>query len=360
MATLTASPPRTLDRRTLNRTLLDRQLLLARSDLPVAAAVERLVALQAQEPNWPHVGLWTRLASFAPEQLSALVTDRRVVRAPTLRGTQHVTSADDFRWLRPTLQPLLDRLSTAAWFRRGLAGHDPGAVAGTAAAVLGDDLLLRRELGRRLADRHPGGRRAQLAAVAELRLPLVHDPATSAWGGWWSRSGIAVAHAEAWLGRPVGAPDAERLVLRYLAGFGPAAVRDVQAWSGLTRLREVVDGLRPRLRTYRDESGRELVDLPEGRLAEPEAPAPVRFLPGFDNALLAHADRSRVLPEAARGQVLPGYANVLPTFLVDGFVAGTWSWTGGRVRPAPFTPLRPDDAAAVAAEAARLAAFLDR
>ncbi|MGY1620205.1 winged helix DNA-binding domain-containing protein [Geodermatophilus sp. SYSU D00691] len=351
---------RTLDRRTLNRTLLDRQLLLARSDLPVAAVVDRLVALQAQEPNWPHVGLWTRLTSFAPEDLSALVADRSVVRGPGLRGTQHLTGAEDYRWLRPTLQPLFDRLVAAAWFRRGLAGHAPAAVAATAAEVLGGDLVPRRELRQRLAERHPGAARPQLAAAAELRLPLVHDPATSAFGGWWSRPGIAVAHAEAWLGRPLGAPDPQRLVLRYLAGFGPATVMDVQAWCGLTRLREVLDALRPRLRTYRDEAGRELFDLPEAGLADPGSPAPVRFLPGFDNALLAHADRSRVLPDAARGRVLPGYANVLPTFLVDGFVAGTWSWADGAVHLAPLHPLRADDAVAVEAEAARLTAFLDR
>lgn len=352
------STGRVVDRRTLNRTLLDRQLLSARSDLAVLGAVERLVAVQAQEPNWPHVGLWSRLTSFTPEDLAVQVGQRTVVRGSALRGTQHLVGAEDYRWLRPTLQPLLDRIVRAPWFARGLPAVDPAMLAGTARDLLGDGTLPRRELGRLLAAVHPGADSRALAGAAELLLPLVHGPVTSAWGRWGTRSGIAVTRAEAWLGRPMQRADAERLVLRHLAAFGPAGVPDVQAWSGLTRLREVVDGMRGELRVHHDEDGREVFDLPDAHLADPDLPAPVRFLPAYDNVLLGHADRARLLADGDRRQVLPGRAVVRPTFLVDGFVAGTWAPEDGRIRIAPFRPLGPGDTAAVQEEAGRLSAFL--
>lgn len=349
----------TLTRRRLNRTLLRRQLLDARAEVPVTEAVARLLAVQAQEPNWVFAALWSRVAGFARADLEAAVGSRALVRGPLLRGTQHLVTAEDYRWLRPTAAPVLDRLARSTYYREQIDGIDPADLVARAREVLGDDLVLRRDLGAALTARWPGRRGAVLAAAVEALTPVVHGPATSAFGSWWSRRSIRVADAASWLGAPMGEPDLAALVHRYLAAFGPASVMDLQTFTGLTRLRPVVEDLRDGLRTYRGPDGAELFDAPDGALVDEEAPAPVRFLGAFDNAVLGHRDRTRLLPEPFRTTVMPGYSMVHATVLVDGFVAATWTVDDGALAVHPLAPLPAGAEDDVLAEAARMAAFLD-
>ncbi|MCD2463362.1 winged helix DNA-binding domain-containing protein [Streptomyces sp. MBT42] len=357
-----------LSLRALNRALLDRQFLLARTDRTPLDVIGRLVALQAQEPNWPYVGLWSRINGFTRAELTALVEDREVVRSALLRSTQHLTTADDFLRMRPLLQPVLDRTAGSSYFTRNRGARNSATAHGTGLdaaslvaeglALLGGRTLPRRELARRLAERHPGHDGRILAGEVELRTPLVHDPATASWGSWGNRSAISVTPAEAWLGRPAAATGdgeaAKELIRRYLAAFGPAGVKDVQAWSGLTRLGEVVATMGAELRRCSGPGGAELFDLADAELPDPETPAPARLLPAFDNVLLGHADRTRIIDDEDRPRVMPGSARVLPTFLVDGRVRGTWSLAAGTLRLTPFRPLRAADRAALEEEAHRM------
>jgi hypothetical protein len=343
-----------LTRRALNRTTLGRQALLERAAMPVLDMVGRLVAVQAQEPDAPYVGLWTRLEGFGHDELAGLLEDRRVVRSTVLRGTQHLVAADDYLWLRPLVQPVLERVWRGTLGRRS-DGVDPAELAAATRGLLAGRTLTRSQLRDLLAERWPGHHGQALAWAAQALVPLVHPPPA---GTWRRRGAIPVALAEDWLGRPLAAPAPETLLRRYLAAFGPASVADVQAWSGLSRLREVADRLGGELRSCRDEAGRELLDLPEAPLVGPDVPAPVRFLPEFDNLLLGHADRTRVLGDEHRGLVVAGLAAVL----VDGFARAVWTITreGGTatlVVEALGEPLPAADRAAVAQEGARLLAF---
>ncbi|MFB6704142.1 winged helix DNA-binding domain-containing protein [Streptomyces sp. NPDC056333] len=355
----------TLSLRALNRALMDRQFLLARTDRTPVEVIGRLVALQAQEPNWPYVGLWSRIHGFSHSELTALLEDRQVVRSGLLRSTQHLAAADDFRRLRPLLQPVLDRTAGSPHFTRNSTGLDAESLVAEGLVLLGGGTLSRKELARRLAERHPGRDGRILAGEVELRTPLVHSAATGAWGSWGNRSAVSVTPAEAWLGKPMataaaaGVKDsAKELIRRYLAAFGPAGVKDVQAWCGLTRLGEVVADMHAELRRYCGPDGRELIDLADAELPDPETPAPVRLLPAFDNALLGHADRTRVISDEDRKRVMPGQAQVRPTFLVDGRVHGTWSLRTGTLRLTPFRPLCATDRAALEQEADRLLPFV--
>lgn len=356
----------TLSLRALNRALMDRQFLLARTDRTVLEVIGRLVALQAQEPNWAYVGLWSRIHGFTQPQLTALLADRQVVRSGLLRSTQHLAAADDFRLLRPLLQPVLDRTAGSPHFTRNSSGLDAASLVAEALGLLAGGTLSRKELARRLAERHPGRDGRILAGQVELSTPLVHGAATGAWGSWGNRSAVSVTPAEVWLGRPMATAAtaasareaAKGLIRRYLAGFGPAGVKDVQAWCGLTRLGEVVAEMGGELRRYRDPDGRELFDLADAELPDPGTPAPVRLLPAFDNVLLGHADRTRVISDEDRAHVMPGQARVRPSFLVDGRVHGTWSLDAGTLRIAPFRPLSAADRAALEEEAERLLPFV--
>jgi hypothetical protein len=342
--------------RTLNRTYLRRQMLLdpGTGTGTVADAVARLVAVQAQEVDAPYVGLWARLPGFTHDRLTAALEDRSVVRGGLLRGTQHLTTAADYRWLRPLMMAKLGRAGLSG-FRRQIEGLDLAAVTAAAREELTGRVLTRPQLAKALGPRFPGREAIALAWVAQHQLSLVHPPPS---GTWRRRGHVRVALAEDWLGGPLEEePKGEELLRRYLMSCGPATPADLQVWSGARRLREEVEALRPALRVYRDESGRELFDLPELDLADPDEPAPVRFLPEFDNLVLSHDDRGRIITSAAdRAVICPGYSVVRPTFLVDGFVAGTWSIEPGRLEVTPFRRL--PDPAEVHAEATRLLAFL--
>jgi Winged helix DNA-binding domain len=349
---------RDISLRVLNRTLLERQFLLSRDSRSALWVIERLVALQSQEPNWPYIGLWARASEFSTDDLMWLLTTRQVVRTAGIRRTQHLMSSGDFRWLRPTIQPVLDRGAKSRYFNSEISGVDVDELIAVGVNLLGKDTLSRRELARCLAEKWPGRKGRVLAAALELHLPLVHSPGTSAWGRWGSPSHVDVARAEPVIGAVEDSAQPERMIHRYLGAFGPATAMDFQSWSGLTRMEKVFEAMRPGLRVHRTDEGVELFDLPEATLADGDLPAPVRFLPGYDNILLGHAIRTRIVSDEDRKQVMPGGALVRPTFLVDGFVAGVWSLQRSRLLVMPFRPLSDDARAEVATEAERLLEFV--
>ena len=305
--------------RALNRTLLRRQFLLDRVDRPALDVVEHLVGLQAQEPADPYVALWDRIAGFDPAELATAVATGDAVRIALQRSTIHLVSAADCAALRPVLQPALERMARSSFGTR-LAGVDQGELAEAATALVAERPLTFGELGRLLRERWPERPEIALAQTARALVPMVQLPPRGVWG----RSGRALHGLAAdRIDRPFAAGAApDRLVLRYLAAFGPATVADVQTWSGLTRLAEVVDRLRPRLRTDRAEDGRELLDLPDAPRAEPDVPAPVRFLPQYDNVLLGHADRGRIVPVGATA-LFDEQFHWSPA-LVDGMLRASW------------------------------------
>jgi hypothetical protein len=307
-----------LTRPALNRTTLRRQALLERAAMPALDMVGQLVAVQAQEPDAPYVGLWTRLEGFDHAELARLLEARQVVRSSVLRGTQHLVTGDDYLWLRPLVQPVLERAQRGALARRN-PGVDPAELASATRGLLAGRTLTRSQLRDLLAERWPDRDAQALVWAAQALVPVVHPPPA---GTWRRRGAVPFTLAEEWLGRPLtAAPAPGELLRRYLAAFGPASVADAQAWSGLTRLGEVAERLRGELRSFRDEAGRELLDLADAPLADPDVPAPVRFLPEFDNLLLGHADRTRVLSDRHRGLVIRGLAAVL----VDGSVRAVWT-----------------------------------
>lgn len=316
-------PGETLGRRALNRATLSRQMLLHRREMPAIDAIEHLVGLQAQAPSPPYVGMWTRLAGFHPEELAHLIEDRRAVRIALMRNTVHLVSARDCLALRPLTQPVIDRgLYSTRANRAELEGVDIGALAAAGHALLEERPRTARELGGLLQESWPERDPAILARAIRHLLPLVQTPPRGVWG----KSGQTThTTAESWLSQPLEpAPSVDDMVLRYLGAFGPASVKDVQTWSGLTRLGGVLDRLRPRLAVFRDERGRELFDLPDAPRPDPDTPAPVRFLPEFDNLILSHADRTRVIDDEYRRLLASKNGMVPATVLVDGFVRGTW------------------------------------
>jgi hypothetical protein len=346
-----------LSRRELNRALLGRQLLLERERRGVAETVEHLVAMQAQNPRDPYVALWTRLQDFDPHALGRMVAEREAVRVPLLRTTLHLVTARDCLAMAPLLWPVLERgFWTGSPFGRKVKGIDIDEVLAAGRELLDEQPRTLAQLRTLLGERWPGYDAASLAYAIHYLVPVVQVPPRGVWGG----KGLpAWATAERWLGRPLDpAPSIDRLVLRYLAAFGPATVMDVQAWSGLTRLREVVERLRPRLRRFRDPGGKELFDLPDAPRPDPDTPAPPRFLPEYDNVVLGHADRSRITAGAA-GHWPTDDLHWSP-LLVDGFVGGVWRMTGDRrsatLTVRPFEP--PADVTALASEGERLLAFL--
>jgi hypothetical protein len=345
----------TVSLRQLNRTYLRRQLLLRPDPRPVHEVVAHLVAVQAQEVDAPYVGLWTRTAGFTHDRLTDALTDRRVVRGGLLRATQHITTGADYRWLRPLLKERMGRTGLSA-FARQTKGLDLADLAGTAREVLSGRTLTRPALARALGERYPGRDAMALAWAAQHQLSLLHPPPS---GTWRRRGHVSCVLAEEWLGQPLEErPTVRTLLWRYLASCGPATVADLQVWSGLRKLRDEVEALRPELAIYRDADGRELFDRPDLTLADPDEPAPVRFLPEFDNLVLSHQDRTRIVSDEDRALVCPGYSMVHPTFLVDGFVAGLWAVRPDGLRVMPFRPLSPADTESVLVEAARLRDFL--
>jgi Winged helix DNA-binding domain len=345
---------RVLSRRALNRALLDRQLLLQRRTVGVWDAVQHLVGLQAQEPQAPYIGLWTRLAGFQPAGLSDLIAERRAVRTSLMRATIHLVTAEDCLALWPLMRTVLARTFRGSTFAKALDGIDLDEVIAAGRELIAQQPRTRAELSALLARRWPDYDATSLAYAVSFLTPIVQVPPR----GLWRQSGSARwTTAQAWLGTELDeGPSLADVVLRYLAAYGPASVRDIQAWCGLTGVRAITERPSDRLRTYVDEQGNELLDVIGAPLPDPQVPAPPRFLPPFDNAILAHADRSRIIAPEHRDTVYRD--RLMRTFLVDGFVAGTWSIDAGTLRLTPLAPLRNRDRAALEPEAERLLRFV--
>jgi hypothetical protein len=348
----------TLTDRALNRALLKRQLLLRRRRIGVADAIEHLVALQAQVPRDPYVALWSRVDRFRPEELSDLIADRRAVRMGLLRATLHLVTDRDALRLRPVIDPAIRRAyRTGSLFPRRLEGLDESEVVALAAKLFEERPRTRSELGPLLAERWPERDASALAYAASFLLPLVQVTPR----GLWRRSGpSAFTTVGSWLGTtPDGDGEPDEVIMRYLAAFGPSTVADAQAWSGLSGLRPALERLRPRLRTFRDERGRELFDVPKAPLPDPDVPAAPRFLPEYDNAFLAHADRARIVSESHRKRMfVVGWGQLL----VDGFIAARWRVDPNRegaLVVQPYRRLSGLERSEIADEAVRLLAFLD-
>jgi winged helix DNA-binding protein len=352
-ATATSTP--VIADRALSRATLARQHLLARVEMPVLAMVDHLVGLQAQVPGDPYTALWSRIEGFDPAELSRLLLERAVVRLGVMRTTLHLVTADDALALRAHTQPVLERAWKGSPFAPHLDGLPIADVVADGRAFLELRPATTAQLARHLATRWPDRDPTSLAYALRFLEPIVQVPPRGTWGATHAATWTTV---EAWLGQPVPpSTDEERIVLRYLAAFGPASVRDLQTWSWRTKMASVVDGLRPRLVTFRDTRGVELFDLPDAPRPDPDTPAPVRFLPEFDNVLLSHKDRSRfgmrvLSPDRA------WHGNLL----VDGRSGGVWRVVrrdgGTNLEVGCFADPGSDDGAAIEREAARLLDFL--
>ena len=345
-----ADQPR-LSLRALNRATLDRQLLLRLDEMPAQQAISHLGGLQAQAPLAPYVGLWTRLADFTTDELSALLSERTVVRAPIMRATVHLADTADFVAFRPLFGSLM-AAGLRANYARTLTGVDLDALAAQAAGLLVKRPLTRAQLARDLAAAWPAAEPMSLAYAVTYLVPVVQVPPRGIWG---KNAQATWTTAESWLAEPIGPakPEAvDALVLRYLAAFGPATVADIQTWSGLTRLREVTGRLE--LRAYRGPDGAELLDLPDKELPAEDVPAPPRFLPEYDNLLLSHADRRRVIPHAHPVPLWPGNGATQGTLLIDGAWDATWKITADALTITPFRRLTAAEESAITEEAAKL------
>jgi hypothetical protein len=312
-----------LSRRALNRATLARQLLLERSPMAVLDAIEHLVGLQAQMPLNPYLAPWTRLAAFEPDALGRLVMDRKVVRIVLMRVTIHLVTADDALELRPLVQPIVAReLAGHRDYGPPLAGVDLAPILDVARLLLAEQAMSGPKLRAALAARFPDVDPAAMAYACRNHLALVQVPPRGVWG----RTGhVAVTTAESWLGRPLATrPSIDAVVLRYLGGFGPATPADAGVWSGLAGLREVFERLRPQLRMFRDERGRELFDRPEAPRPDPDTPSPPRFLPEYDNVLLSHDDRSRLVAPDLRARLFAATGPMHGSLLFDGYAVGVW------------------------------------
>jgi Winged helix DNA-binding domain len=367
-------PAEVLSVRAINRALLARQRLLDRPALPaggssgvraamVVETIEHLVGLQAQAPFPPYYGLLSRLDGFRPDDLASLITGRAVVRIALMRGTIHLVSARDCLPVRRLVQPVIERGMRDAHGQQ-LAGVDAGALAAAGRALVEAEPMTFSQLGQGLAERWPDHPPRALAQAVRAFVPLVQVPPRAVWG----QSGPSRhTSAERWLDRsdalarraPVQALGLADLVRRYLGAFGPATLRDVAAWSRLTGLRAIMEQLRPSLVTFRDEQGAELFDLPSAPRPGGDVPAPVRLVADFDNLVLSHAERSRVI-NAENIKRISTVNGVIPgTVLIDGFVGGIWRL--GRSRDATtlsielFGPMREHDA--LVREAERVLAF---
>lgn len=353
--------PATLSRRALNRALLARQLLLKRHRRSASSTLEHLVGMQAQAPNLPYVGLWSRLAGFSHEELSRLVEAKAAVRLSLMRNTIHLVTARDAIALKPLFQPLHERgLYRGSPWGKGLTPKDLAPVLEAGRELMHEKPRTVAELSHLLRDRFPGRDHVALAYAVRYVVPLVFATPRGIWG---AGGPVTLTTFEAWLGREPGPPIArERLVLRYLAAFGPATPADFRAWSGLA-MREVFEDLRPRLSTFKAESGGELFDLPRAPRPGADVEVPPRLLPDYDNILLAHADRTRIMAPGEHLGLFSSNGIMKGSLLLDGFVRGSWipvKVGGGReLLITPFKrPIPKPERSPIAAEAMRLLEFL--
>jgi hypothetical protein len=343
-----------LTARELNRAMLARQLLLEGSPLPLVSAIEQVGGLQSQYAPAPYVGLWTRLQTFGRDDLTDALVDKRVLQGTLMRSTIHIVSCADYSRFAAGTGP-----SRRAWWsrvrRRELDGLDIAVAADRVRAFLADGPRKQREIvGFLEGEGYPT---VAWQGVGQW-LDLVRVPPS---GTWEQRRADLYQLADEWTAtsdHPTESDGLRHLLVRYLRGFGPAPLADAASWAGVPigALRRIVPDVD--LVRFRDEQGRELLDVPDGPLPDGNVPAPVRFLPVWEALLLVHARRTLVLPEAYRPLIFnTKNPQSFPTFLVDGVVAGTWRYDAGRVTIQPFERLTARVADELDAEALRLAAF---
>ena len=341
---------RVLTLRELNRATLARQLLLQRKRVGVTATIERLAGMQAQWPPSPYIGLWSRIDGFKRETLERAVIAGDVVKPTVMRGTLHLVTSRDY----PLFWTALHDMPT--WYGEEHLAHAERLLPRVRALAEAAPLVHKDAIALLMDEGHEENDARRIFHALRRRAHLLHASESALWRG--RPSAIFTAYPEP---EPVDVLAARtELVRRYLGAFGPASRADIADWSGLrvTDFAPALDALEP-LRRFRDDKGRELLDLPRAPLPDPETPAPVRFLPKWDNVLLAHADRRRVLPEELRKTVIGKNGDVTQTFLVDGVVAGSWSYDKkGTVTLDPYAPLPRAARREVENEAARLEAWL--
>jgi Winged helix DNA-binding domain len=350
---------RTLKLRELNRATLARQMLLERENLSVPAAIERLAGLQAQLASAPYVGLWTRLRDFRREDLAGEIENRKVIKVTMMRATLHLCTSEDYIRFRTALKPVLIGAADAIVKRRG-HDFDLDKVLKAARKFIGEKPRTFAEISDMLTKLAPDHDVGAMRYSVRTHIPLAQVPINT---GWSYSNKPEFTLAESWIGRPISTEDNLReLVFRYLRAFGPASITDAQTWLGM-KLKESFEKLRPELQTYRGEGRSEFFDLPETPLPAEDVPAPVRFLPEYDNLLLSHSNRTRVIADEYRSKVyLPGL-RVAATILVDGFVRGAWkiekTKTEATLVIEPFDKLTKKDRAALTEEGERLIRFVE-
>lgn len=344
--------------RQLNRALLQRQLLLDRADMPIMAAVEHLVGLQAQIPNPPYIGLWTRLRAVERDDLTRLMEARQIVRAAMWRSTLHLVTAADHQRFREVIQPALEKGFRSFYGKRGRL-LDVNKLVAAAQPFLEAAPRTTGELKEFLSTIAPERDPDAMAYAIRTYLPLVQVPPGGTWGAG-SRSSYTTA--DRWL-EPGAPADLRALLHRYLVAFGPASVMDFQFWTGMTKLGDALQPLLGELVRYETEDGRALFDLPDMPLPDPDTPAPLRLVPEYDNLVIAHADRTRIIADDDYNRVFLSAARVLGTVLIDGFVAGTWKLSKQRktvtITITPFADPSPANRDGLAAEAEDLLRFVD-
>ena len=352
----------TLTLREINRATLARQMLLEREPVGTVEGVERLAGMQAQYSPSPYIGLWTRLNGFKIEDLIQALNDRRIVKASMMRWTLHLASARDYAYISTAITDA--RLSLWRGFieRSGINSHEIHKKLMSYAS----EPRTRDEINTFLHKHAPHMKREDIWYIASAGGWLVHAPPSGMWRYFGKNSYIA---AHEWLG-PIVKPTLEdamvHIVRRYLAAFGPATRADVAAWSGLRRLAWIdaaLQSLGDEVVTFQDEAGKTLYDLASSPRPGSDVPAPVRFLPKWDNLLLAYADRERVLPARYRKIVIEKNGDVHPTFLVGGVVAGMWTMKQERKTAIlsfeSFEPLAPSTRTLLEEEGIRLAVFIE-
>jgi hypothetical protein len=346
---------RVLTLRELNRATLARQFLLKRTDRSPLEVIRWLVALQGQVSNAPYIGLWTRLQAFRRADLVGLLENKQVLRASSLRGTLHIIAADDYLQFHSLLKPALTR--NLYLFAQRTEGFDLERFIAEMQAYIREQPRTAVELRAKMEELYPGMGKQQIADSVRMHMALIQIlPA-----GTWGFTGKP-AHVEAsmWLERPFSNADSvlSQLIRRYLAAFGPASVKDMQQWSGITGIRPAIEALRPELLTFRDEQGRELFDLPDAPRPSADTPVPVRFLPEFENLLFSYEERGRIVDRAYFPAIFTQNGQNCATFLVDGFVAGSWKIERGPTSATlaiyPFNPLPSNVQATLQAEGERL------
>jgi hypothetical protein len=350
-----------LSTRALTRTLWLRQQLVPgqRSVTGVVPMVGHLLGLQAQDNLPPYLSLAARVEGFAPADLSDRLEDRSLVRFFSMRGTVHVLTADDALQLRGWVQPALDRVSASNQTSRPASHLTADQLDAVVRPLLGDDALPHTRIGEALAAAHPDVPEVALRHVSRERLPLLQVPPR----GLWKRSGgVVYAYADRYLGRPFVDVDVEDLVLRYLAGYGPATAADMTKWSMVTRLGPLFTTMAKegRLTTCTDETGRTLYDAPDAPVASEDLALPALLLGKYDNVFLSHADRDRIAPDDARRAWMGVNGGVGNTLFLDGLLAGTWRYDGDRFEVEPVRPLRAADRRGIALEKERIASLLAR